>query len=120
MIKINEDDALFLELSSGENSLLDARIESVAIKNTDFLCIDLIFKMSENSIYEKILLRFIDVIEFSFFHNNNYVFYNVEDVKFIKNVDNQFYLSLDPSTQDGISERDQDYIVSKSIVAYRF
>lgn len=66
----------------------------------------------------RILLRFIDVKEYSFYYSSHRIFYNVETYKFFKSGD-LYYVSFDPVDEsESISDDDQDYIKASSVNGY--
>lgn len=102
-----------------ELTLLSSRIERVNIYvNDHILCIDIDVELAYKKNGNKILLKFIDVLEYSFFYRSHRYFYNVEIFKLFK-TDNYFYVSFDPLDEsENISEDDQDYIKAKNIEGY--
>ena len=86
-----------------ENDLLYINVEA-----------ELIYKKPPN----RIVLKFIDVLEYSFYYTSNRFFYNVEIFKFFK-TDNGFYISFDPiDEKEIISDDDQDFIKAISVEGY--
>jgi hypothetical protein len=118
MLIIEKQEELINKLQ-GSLSLISSRLLKIIVyKQNELLCIDveaeLIYKKHDN----KILLKFIDVTEYSFFYTSNRFFYNVEIYKFFKTRD-LFYISFDPIDEiEMISEDDQDYIKAHSVEGY--
>lgn len=106
------------EILRGDNSLLSTIVSEIRIFKDEngILNISIRFdNFSSKSDYNFVELLFVDVKEYSFYHNQLYNFYNVETFKFLKK-DENYYLSLDPDdSTDLISEEDMDYIISKNI-----
>lgn len=120
MNEIGKNNSLLSKLS-GENCLLDAKIERLVIYNGVRLIIEITFKMRPKSDFDRVLIRFIDVFEYSFYYNSDYIFYNIERYKFFSKNKNNFYLSLDPFDETSeISDKDQDYIFAKEVVGLEF
>ncbi|MCS3530752.1 hypothetical protein [Chryseobacterium sp. JUb7] len=100
------------------NSLISTIIEEIKLSKDEFgeLQIQItISKFSKKSNFSKINLLFNDIVEFNFYYNSDYNFYNIEDYKLLY-FNNQIYLSLDPdqSIKDK-SEHDSDFILAKSL-----
>jgi hypothetical protein len=113
-------DDKILELLGYENSLLDSVVEKIEISNeNDTLQIKVYFKLIRDAAkYKNICLEFYDVLEYSFYHNSDYVFCNVARLKFFKH-SSIYYISIDPFDEaDEISIEDQDFIKAKSIKCY--
>ena len=97
-------------------NLLDSIVSKILIflDNNNDLTIDIYLKLS----YPKnmnLQLKFHGIKEYSFYWNDNYIFYNIERFKFHKEK-NLFYISLDPDGEDEvISSSDQDYILCETI-----
>lgn len=100
-------------------SLISSQLYKVCIYNEDNLLyidvgVELMYKKENN----RILLRFVDVKEYSFYYSSNRIFYNIETYKFFKSGD-LYYASFDPVDEsDVITDNDQDYIKSKSVNGY--
>jgi hypothetical protein len=101
-------------------SLISSIVQKINIYSNidDEAEIEITIKLT-NSLEEKILLlRFIDVIEYSFYYNNEYNYYNIEIIKFFQ-IGETFYLSLDPENENEIiSNADQDFILCKSVKGF--
>ena len=104
---------------TGENCLLDTKIETISIFEMNFCLIaEITLKMRKRSFFDKILLRLIGVKEYSFYYRSDRIFYNVERCKLLLSDEDFFYLCTDPfDDTNEISEHDQDYIFAKEIVA---
>lgn len=109
---IGENDTL-LEFLSGEYSLISSSLYKVDLfKEENELIIECHFKIIYSKPENLIKIRFSGIKEFSFYHNSDYDFYNVESLKFLKSNDS-IYLSLDPYEMDiDISKNDQDFILA--------
>ena len=96
-------------------SLISDSLLSISICNEkDLLNVSL--RISSFYRSEILILKFINVMEYSFYYNNRYSFYNIESYKVLQTTDNHYYLSLDPCERiDGISENDQDFILSERL-----
>lgn len=107
-----------IELLYDKLSLTSSKVDRINILKEDAVLnieIDFeLFTLKDNFIR----LKFIDILEYSFYYNSDYIFYNVETVKLI-NTERGIYLSLDPYDEDGsISSNDQDYILCKEIEGF--
>jgi hypothetical protein len=104
---------------AGKNSLLDAKLTSLCIRDVDGgIVLYLDFKARNGAQYQDAHLTFSGVIEFGFYHSDEFTFYNVESLKFLTTTDGAFYLSLDPDeSREEISEADQDFIKAKFVEA---
>ncbi|WPU95182.1 hypothetical protein SNE25_06540 [Mucilaginibacter sabulilitoris] len=104
---------------SGNLSLLDASISKFEIHIVEYLLeIDIYFELSlRTNVNAKMLLTFKDVIEYGFYHNSNYAFYDIEDLKFFE-TEGKFYFSADPYHTEGVSENDNDFVMSKGLEAF--
>jgi hypothetical protein len=62
-------------------------------------------------------IYFENILEFSFYHNSAYIFYNIEDYKLLYFEESkEYYLSLDPNTEHNeICENDSDFIKAKNM-----
>ena len=84
MKEIGKDEYLIRALS-GRNSILDAVLKRIAIFTEDeTLMVELEFEMRASIDYRRVILKFVDVSEYSFYHNDKYLFYNVEHLKFLR------------------------------------
>lgn len=103
----------------GEFTLLSSSLDSINIYRRDHvLCIDVKLQLAYKKGENNILLRFVDVLEYSFFYRSNRFFYNVEIFKFFK-AENIFYVSFDPVNEDeNMSDEDQDYIKATSVEGF--
>lgn len=103
----------------GEFTLLSSSIERINIYRCDhILCIDIEIELAYKKKENNILLRFNDVLEYSFFYRSHRYFYNVEIFKLLK-TENFFYVSFDPVDEvEEVSDDDQDYIKATTIECY--
>jgi|ERR1700754_1351501 len=103
----------------GNLSLLDAEINKYEIHLVNHVLeINIYFQLSRRTKEDiRVLLTFKDVVEYNFYHNSNYIFYNVENLKFLE-TERGFYFSSDPYHTDGVSENDNDFVMSKGLEAF--
>ena len=113
-----------LNYLSGNLSLLDATISKFEISLVedslvgDSLNISIYFQLMKRTKTDiKVLLIFKEVIEYSFYHNSKYSFYYVEELKFFE-TEGKFYFSGDPYHTEGVSENDNDFIMSRELEGY--
>ncbi|MCC6287042.1 MAG: hypothetical protein IT249_04090 [Chitinophagaceae bacterium] len=105
----------------GNLSLISAQILKIVIYvDNDLVCIDIEIillypkKQSNNSL----ILKFIDVQEYSLYYLSHRIFYNIEIVKFFK-YGSLFYISFDPiDEKEEVDDEDQDFIKAKFIEGY--
>ncbi len=72
MKEIGKDEYLIRALS-GRNSILDAVLKRIAIfTEGETLMVELEFEMRASSDYHRVILKFVDVSEYSFYHNDTY------------------------------------------------
>jgi len=118
---LNKNEELIEQSFPGKFYPLDAVVTRFDIYQQDHrLYIDVYFSLPYHRFKaEKTLkLRFIDVIEYSFYWNASHNFYNVERYKFFKS-EKGYYISLDPvDKSDALSDDDQDIILSKEVEGY--
>lgn len=101
-------------------TLLDGRIQSITFYNdkNGLLVITILLEILYYKEKSQIKLVLNDIIEYSFYYQSQYSFYNIEWYK-LRKVDDYFYLSLDPSdTTDERSYDDQDFIACGNIEGY--
>ncbi len=112
---IIKDDEL-ISILTGNNSLISATVEGFEIFKSDYdLNIDVHIKLLYSKTNPHLILKFKQVLEYSFFHSSDQDFYYIESYKLFKS-DKGFYLSLDPFDEtENIHLQDQDYIIAKSI-----
>lgn len=93
---ICDDDVI--ELLKGTNSLLDAYLLKVHIRDdaNGTGSITLKFRPRFGSDFSEISLRFDEVMELEFRSNDGTTRGNVEDLKFLKSADRSYRISLDP------------------------
>jgi hypothetical protein len=118
MILIGQQEEVVNKLQ-GEFTLLSSSLQRINIYRRDqVLCIDIEIELAYKKRESSILLRFVDVLEYSFLYRSHRYFYNVEIFKLLK-TENIFYVSFDPVDEvEEISEDDQDYIKSTTIECY--
>jgi hypothetical protein len=106
-----------LQFLKGENSLLDGEISSIKIVKGDHgVNVSLDVSMRKSSQLNKIILDFIDCEEYSFSYAKGHYFYCIESVKFFKNDNEMYYLSLDPFEEgEQESSEDMDVIIARSV-----
>ena len=84
-LRLLHKDLKALDYLSGNNSLLDSKIESFSIgAESDNVFVDIIITMRKSSEYKKLLLKFRKCLEYQFSYSNDYFFYNVESLKFLQ------------------------------------
>ncbi|MBD1365330.1 hypothetical protein IDJ77_16050 [Mucilaginibacter sp. ZT4R22] len=110
-----------LELTQGTYFIHDASVTRFDIAYQEHrLCIDVCFTSIQSKKWAEtqIKLRFVNVLEYSFYWNAEHHFYYVERYKFFK-TEKGFYISLDPVDEnDSPSDDDGDVIISKSVEGY--
>ena len=119
MKEIGRDEYVIKALS-GRNSILDAVLKRIAIfTEGETLMVELEFEMRASSDYHRVILKFVDVSEYSFYHNDTYLFYNIEHFKFLRLANGLYYISLDPHDEaKALSNEDQDLVVARSVSGY--
>jgi len=118
-MKLVAENDLVLSYLSGSLSLLSGQLMEMRVYlKQQLLTIDLdvsLIYAKGNPLHK---LRFTDVVEYSYYYNSDYIFYNIAIFKFL-NIGGLFYLSLDPENEsNNRSENDQDFILSKSVSVY--
>jgi hypothetical protein len=115
---ISKDEELIYKLQHNL-SLTSSQILKICIFNSnDKLCIDVELELLYVKDKKRIVLNFIDVQEYSFYHSFDQFFYNVEIFRFVK-ANSFFYISFDPIDEgETISDEDQDFIKAKSVIGY--
>jgi len=118
-MKLIGRDSEVINYLSGKFSLLDASINKFEIHLVDHqLEINIYFQLSRRTKADaNVLLIFKDVVEYGFYYNDKYSFYDVEDLKFFE-TEGKFYFSGDPYHEEGVSENDQDFVMSKGLEGY--
>ncbi len=101
----------------GNNSIIDREILRISLYYDHFkLKGEIILGSKKNSDYNKLILIFSEVEEFSFFKNRNDSLGYITLEKFFTTGENEFYLSLDPYDEmKMINENDNDFILARSI-----
>jgi hypothetical protein len=108
-----------IQFLEGDFSLISSKISRLDIyKENEDVSIEVEIELLYSKKEKKLKLKFIDIIEYSFYYNSQYIFYNIEDYKFF--IENDIvYVSFDPFDQEvHISLEDQDFIKSKSVEGY--
>jgi len=115
---IENDDVL--KFFSGNKSLVSSILKSIHIYEvSELLTIDIDISLLYSHTSDIFRIRFQGVIEFSFFHNRDYYFYNIANLKFLT-INNNFYISLDPDESvASMSHKDNDYILSSKLQAFQ-
>ncbi len=108
-----------LQYLRGENSLLDGEVSSIEISkcdHSDSVNVSLYISMRKSSHLDRIVLVFIDCEEYSFSYSKDYFFYCIESVKFFKNNNEMYYISLNPFDEEKKeSSDDMDVIIARSV-----
>ncbi len=109
-----------IEKFSGCDCLLDGQIKRIEIyTENNSVCIDIHFFMREKSNFENVLFKFVGCKEYNFSYSDEYIFYNVELIKYFHSSDAMYYFSFDPANEKNtISKNDQDYILANNVEAY--
>jgi hypothetical protein len=117
-MELIEKDLPLYNLLKSEIHIVDGKITSIHIYLlNDLLTIDVDIRLLLGK-GAALKLRFTDVKEYSFNHNEFYNFYNIEDYKLIQQ-DDLYYISFDPDTGlEDASPIDGDIIVCRSIDGY--
>lgn len=115
---ISENDTLF-DLLESEVSIVSSQILGINIHLKDFI---LVIEVDIKLLYGKedhLKLIFSGIKEYSFYHNSDHIFYNIEVYKLLKK-GKLFYISFDPYESDlsEISEKDNDLILCENIEGY--
>lgn len=106
------------EIFSKNNSLISTVLEEMKLYRNEYgeLQIEIIISnFSKKSDFSKINLIFNDIVEFNFYYNSDYNFYNIEKYKLLY-INEEIYISLDPDEE--IIERsklDSDFILAKKL-----
>ena len=96
MIGTRTDKAV-LDYLTTSNSLLDSKLVSLQVAECDGgMEIEMRFAARPSASNSRLTLKFREVIEFGFYFSSEFVFYNVEQIKFEATASGCFYLSLDP------------------------
>ena len=107
-----------VDFFGGKHTLISSSVTSIRMSLFEYVLtveVDVVLLYAKD--HKKIRIRFLDVVEYAFYHRSDHSFYNVENLKFFT-VDDLFYLSLDPdeSSTDKL-DTDNDFILSKGIQA---
>lgn len=106
------------EILIGDNSLLNTLVDEIKIFKDEEWILNISIKFSnfsKKSEYKSLVLLFVNVKEYNFYHNQMFEFYNVESFKFFKKGED-YYLSLDPDNKlNSSSEEDMDYVLSSEV-----
>jgi len=100
------------------NSILDTVLKEIRIFSNDIESLNIELTLSnfrKESKFTEVRLIFKNVFEYNFYHNKDYIFYNVENFKFLR-VNDGVYISLDPDEDvNGKSENDMDFIHARDV-----
>lgn len=113
-------DADLISFLKNDYSLISGSLNGI---NISYLNSDLTIELSISLMYapngrKNIVVKFINVISYSFIYDEDYSFSTIEDFKFIE-VEGKMYLSIDPDIRvSQKSEADKDFIISKSVVGF--
>lgn len=112
-------DVEVLDYLTGRNSLLDSVLEELRVSSSKGgLMVELTFSARAGADYGQLKLVFECVTQFMFNFSDDYIFGNVEDVKFVRTENEGFYLSIDPEPGNEMpANGDHDLVASKSIRA---
>lgn len=112
---IGKNEQLFNYMSLKNIYLISSVLKRIEIFEDEYiLCIELHFKIREY-IFK---IKFINILEYSFYYREDHNFYNVENCKFFKKGE-VFYISLDPyDEKEEINSNDQDFILCKEIEGF--
>lgn len=115
---ISKDRRLIETLKSGL-LLLSAQIDNIKIyQEKSQLIIDVYLELVHAKRSNKIILRFNNVRQYSFYYHETTIFYFIEIIKFFETAGN-FYISFDPvNEKEEISDEDQDFILAESVEGY--
>ena len=85
-----------LSFFSADRSLVSAMVERIAVSNENgVLIVDITVHLLYSKSNKNFVIRMVDVVEFSFYHNREHYFYNITNLKFFME-GTCFYISLDP------------------------
>jgi hypothetical protein len=120
------DDAV-IHLLAGKNTLRDSVLVGVSISETlGTATVALQFEAREGSDFSEVTLRFKEVVNFAFRYDEESIFLNIWDLKFLKLQDGSFYITLDPDPATlpaaGVvdmdaSETDNFFVTARNIEA---
>jgi hypothetical protein len=116
MKKIGNGETL-INFFTEERSLVSSKVYRIDIflKDED-LSIDLYLELLGSK--NRVKISFCGIKEYSFYHHSDYIFYNIETVKFFKSSEG-IYISLDPiDERECISDEDKDYIFSNEVEGF--
>jgi aspartate-semialdehyde dehydrogenase len=108
-----------MESLSNEESLISGELKRISVYHqNNQLNIDLNIKLLYSKKYDEIILKLVNVSEYSLNYNSSNNFYFIEEYKFFNN-DGDIYLSLDPvNGSDYVDTNDNDFIKAKSVCLY--
>lgn len=119
MIFIDKNEGLINYFTEKFN-LLSSKLYKVDVYNDigSELAIDLYFELLYTDAEKFIKLSFKGIKVFSFYHQRDSYFYNVERYKFFKSKE-CYYLCLDPCDEEVVvSERDQNFILGDEVTGF--
>ena len=112
----NED---VLKFFVADMTLISASVNAVHVfEISESLTVELDVTLLYSKKEKKYKVRFEEVVEYAFYHNNSRYFYYIINLKFFKE-ESFYYISLDPD--DSIasrSENDNNFILSNRIQAF--
>jgi hypothetical protein len=107
-----------IDLFIDNDSLISTVIEEINLSKDESGELQILLTISnfhKKSTFSKINLLFNNILEFDFYYNSDYTFYNIENYKLLY-LNNLIYLSLDPDQSvNGRSEKDSDFILANSL-----
>lgn len=113
-------DVDLLSYLTRENSILDGKLAFVGIKDEGgAVSIQLDVSARSGASYSSIELHFDDVSEFGFTYSHAYVFGTIEEFRFIRMEEGDFYLTLDPDPTSHLPSADDGDFVRASGVTGR-
>lgn len=116
MRKIGTGATLF-NFFSNNRSLSSSQLYriDVFVKN-EILAIDLYINLMYSK--EQVKLSFSGIKKYSFYHTSNWIFYDIEIIKFFQNGEG-VYICLDPVDEsEHISDDDNDYILCDEVEGF--
>ncbi|MEO6284514.1 MAG: hypothetical protein ABIN80_07830 [Dyadobacter sp.] len=109
-----------IEFFSDSESLISGELKRFSVyRQNERLLLDLDITLLYSKKFKDVTLRFIDVLEYSFYYKNHNSFYYIEDYKFFVTAE-QAYISLDPVDGSGneIDPNDNDFVIAKELKVY--
>ncbi|WP_342084780.1 hypothetical protein [Dyadobacter sp. OTU695] len=109
-----------IDFFSDDESLVSGELNRISVyRENDRLLLDLEITLLYSKKFKNVVLRFTDVIEYSFYYKNHHAFYYIENYKFFADAE-QIYISLDPADgpEHGIDFDDNDFVIAKNLEVY--